>query len=212
MRAKGGKVRPGSHRAKTRAVTGASRTVPGVLPGLGCAAILWNCHGCRSDHVRPVGGQAACPLEGRGGTMTVLRPPGQTGLRPRMQTSHPWFQTSLADSRVCPPKEQTVSPPSGTPTGLNSKAQGNALGRRNPCLPTLKGLYNSWHRCRQARSIQPLQGWGWGHASTQGVALGFGIQPRWGSGAQDGPPSFCSCPPVFLRSGLERLATPRWGL
>ena len=79
-----------------------------------------------------------------------------------------------------------LSPPSGAPTGLDPKAQGNALGRRDPCLSTLKGLDKILASVVSGKVVQPFQGWGWRRSPTQGVALGFWIQPRWGSGTQAG--------------------------
>jgi hypothetical protein len=73
--------------------------------------------------------------------------------------------------------------------GFDDKAQGNALGKRGPRSPTLEGLNNSSHRRWQVGSIQPRWGWAWRRACTQGVALGFVMEPPLGfGGATSGRP------------------------
>ncbi|MBI1766579.1 MAG: prolyl oligopeptidase family serine peptidase [Acidobacteria bacterium] len=66
------------------------------------------------------------------------------------------------------------------PTGRHTKAQGNALGKRNITSEALKGRNNAAWSANQLSILRPFRAASFHHTRTQGIALGYPIAPRWG--------------------------------
>ena len=71
---------------------------------------------------------------------------------------------------------------SSAPTGRNMTAQGNALGKHGRIIFLVGAPTGRNHRNLWMLSIPPRWGLtiGLSIASSQGVALGWNISPRWG--------------------------------